>query len=345
MDKTVFEPIVLSFTDGPMIDKLKEMNIQTHVIHSEKPFDIRVRKDVVALLKKEKIDIIHTHGTRATSNLISPSKKLQIPIVYTIHGWSFHDDQKPLVKYLRILSEKYLTSKTDINIAVSQSNLLSGLKVIPKLKGIVINNGIDLNKFDKQKKFKNIRQELKIPVSVQLLIFIARFTSHKQPLSLLKAFAEALKTNPDLHMLMVGEGDEKDIALTLVKEMSIEKNIYFLPFRDDVPDLLAAADIFILPSLWEGLPIGLLEAMSMGKAVIATNVDGTSEIIRNNENGLLIEVDNLVKSLTHAIVNLASDKELRNKLSANALQTISEKFNAAVMTRAIEDVYKKLISK
>ncbi|MEO5943111.1 MAG: glycosyltransferase family 4 protein [Ferruginibacter sp.] len=345
IDRNIFEPIILSFTDGPMIDKLKEMGIQTHIIHSEKPFDFRVRKNILSLLKEEKIDLIHTHGTRATSNLIGPSKKLKIPIVYTIHGWSFHDDQKPLVKKIRVLSEKYLTSKTDVNIAVSQSNLLSGIKVIPKLKGIVINNGIDQQKFNKQRELKNIREELDIPASGILLIFIARFTSHKQPLSLIKSFAEALKINPLLKLLMVGEGDEKDTALAMVKEMNIEKDIFFLPFRQDVPDLLASADIFILPSLWEGLPIGLLEAMSMGKAVIATNVDGTSEIVKNNENGLLIEVDDLVKNLTNAIQNLSADKELRNRLSLNALQTVNEKFNAGAMTTAIENVYKKIIFK
>ena len=140
-----------------------------------------------------------------------------------------------------------------------------------------------------------------------LLLFIARFTAHKQPLTLIRAIAIVLKKMPAIKLLMVGDGDEKKAALTLAKELSIEESIIFLPFRQDVPDILHAADIFILPSLWEGLPIGLLEAMSMGKAVIASNVDGTCEIVRHQHNGYLIEPDNLQNELAGAIILLATD--------------------------------------
>lgn len=339
IDHSLFEPIVLSFTNGPMVDKLKEAGVKTYVIHSQTPFDISIWKKVSRLLVNEKIDLIHCHGTRATSNLIRSAKKLNIPLIYTIHGWSFHDNQQPLTKKIRVLSEKYLTAKSTVNIAVSSSNLASGKKVISGLEAVVINNGIDQQKFDPLRKLKNIREELNIKASELLLIFIARFTSHKQPLSLIKSFAEALKQNSELKLLMVGEGDQQATALSLVKELGVEKSIYFLPFRQDVPDLLAGADIFILPSLWEGLPIGLLEAMSMGKAIIATNVDGTGEIIKHKKNGILVEVEGLVKNLADAIIYLAGNEALRKELSQNAKRTVSESFNAATMTRKIEKVY------
>jgi glycosyltransferase involved in cell wall biosynthesis len=117
------------------------------------------------------------------------------------------------------------------------------------------------------------------------------------------------------------------------------------PFRKDVPDVLAAADIFVLPSLWEGLPIGLLEAMAMGKAVIASNVDGTREVIKNNENGLLIETDHMVENLTDALITLSSDKTKRNLFTQKAIETIKEKYNAANMTRQIERIYTRLTEK
>ena len=140
-----------------------------------------------------------------------------------------------------------------------------------------------------------------------IVLFIARFTSHKQPLTLIKAFAKALPQLPEIKLLMVGEGDQKETALQLVNELNIKDKIKFLPFRQDVPNLLAAADIFVLPSLWEGLPIGLLEAMSMGKAIIATEVDGTMEIVKNEENGLLITVANLESELASAILRMGKD--------------------------------------
>lgn len=342
LDKRVFEPIVLSFTDGPMIDILKEKGIQTHVIFTQKPFNVFIWKKVKKLIKENEIDIIHAHGTRANSNVFWAAKSLDIPLIYTIHGWSFHDDQKTFVKKFRILSEKFLTSRANLNISVSESNKQSGQKYIKSFSSTVVNNGIDQEKFNPAKSFANIRQELGIDQNTTLLLFIARFTSHKQPLTLIRAFADVVKKMPALKLLMVGDGDEKTEALSLVKELSIADNVIFLPFRQDVPAILNAADIFILPSLWEGLPIGLLEAMSMGKAVIATNVDGTSEIVRHQDNGYLIEVNNLQRNLAEAIIHVAGNSSLRQKFGANAIQTVKNHFNAASMTRQIENIYTSL---
>jgi len=345
INREIYDPVVLSFTDGPMIDQLKEMKISTYIIPTEKPFDFRVWKKVAKLLVKEKINLIHCHGSRAMSNVFRPAKALKIPIVYTIHGWSFHEDQHPFVKRLRIMGEKFLTSRSDLNIAVSESNMQTGKSYFPGFYATVINNGINEQKFNPSNKFNDIRAELNISTGDVLLIFIARFTSHKQPLSLIKSFAKALKINPALQLLMVGDGDEKKKALEVVKQLKIEDAIHFLPFRQDVPSLLAAADIFVLPSLWEGLPIGLLEAMSMGKAIIATNVDGTKEIIENDFNGLLIETNNLVDNLTKAIVHLSADKSLRKRLAENAMQTVTDNFDAITMTRKIEKEYSTIILK
>ncbi len=345
LDQTLYEPLVLSFTDGPMIDRLKEMDIKTQVIHTEKPFDFRVWKQVRNLLERENIALIHCHGTRAVSNIFRAAKLLNIPFIYSIHGWSFHDDQNPLVKRIRIISENFLISRSTLNIAVSESNRLTGKNNLQNFEAVVINNGINQQKFDSSRAFKNIRDEINVSPSAIVIIFIARFTSHKQPLSLIRSFVEAVKIKPSLQLLMVGEGDEKNEALEMVTKFNVASNVHFLPFRQDVPDLLAAADIFVLPSLWEGLPIGLLEAMSMGKAVIATNVDGTKEIIRNNQNGILIETKDLTKNLTNAILYLADNENVRQQFSANAKKTVKENFNAASMTRKIESVYENILSK
>lgn len=250
-----------------------------------------------------------------------------------------------MVRRFKIWIEHFLTSISHANIAVSESNRASGKQQINSFKAVVINNGIDQQKFDPEQKFKDIRHELKVDPTKILIAFIARFTAHKQPLSLLKAFAIACKENSSLQLLMVGEGDEREHAYEFVEKMNIKDRVHFLPFRQDVPDLLAASDIFVLPSLWEGLPIGLLEAMSMCKAVIATNVDGTKEIVKNGYNGLLIETDNLVENIAKAILTLSKDKLLRDQLSANAISTVRVAYDAAVMTRKTEQVYFRIVTK
>jgi glycosyltransferase involved in cell wall biosynthesis len=343
LNKSIFEPIVLSFTDGPMIGLLRKMNIDATIIYTEKPFNIFIWKKVRAFIKEKKIDLIHAHGTRANSNVYWAAHSLKIPLIYSIHGWSFHDNQKSFIKKIRIFSEKFLTSKSVINISVSESNKQTGIKNIESFSSVVVNNGIDQEKFNPAKVFKNVRKELGINEQQIVLLFIARFTSHKQPLTLIHAFAIAIKTMPNLQLLMVGEGDEKDAALQLAKELSVENNIIFEPFRQDVPDVLNAADIFILPSLWEGLPIGLLEAMSMGKAVIASNVDGTCEIIKNEYNGCLIALNNLQNELAEKIILLSNDAALRKQYGSKAMETVKNRFNAATMTKQIEGIYTSLL--
>lgn len=345
LDRHKFEPVVLSFTDGPMMERLKEMGVETRLIYTEKPFDIRIWGQVKRLLERERPDVIHAHGTRACSNVLWAARKLGIPVIYTVHGWSFHQDQHPLVRRLRISGEKYLTARSRMNISVSASNQQSGREVIPGFRSIVINNGIDQRRFDPDRQYKDVRAELGIAPGAVVVLFIARFTAHKQPLTLIRAFAKALtllKEGVGVHLLMVGDGDEKEAGAALAGELGLRESVSFETFRQDVPDVLHAADIFVLPSLWEGLPIGLLEAMAMRKAVIGTRVDGTREVLQDGENGLLVEPGD-VDALAAAIVRLVEEKALRESLRGGAYETVRRRFDAAAMTKEIEDIYLKVI--
>ena len=347
LDRSRFEPVVLSFTDGPMMERLKEMGVETRLIYTEKPFDIRIWGQVKRLLQAEAPDVIHAHGTRASSNVLWAARKLGIPVIYTVHGWSFHQDQHPLVRRLRILGEKYLTERSEVNISVSASNQQSGKEMIPQFRSVVINNGIDQQKFDPERAYSDVRAELGIARDSVVVLFIARFTAHKQPLTLIRAFARALTMlqgigAAGLHLLLVGDGDEKEAGVALARELGLEDKIIFQVFRQDVPDVLHAADIFVLPSLWEGLPIGLLEAMAMRKAVIGTRVDGTREVLQDGDNGLMVEPGD-VDGLAAAIVRLAADRELRESLRARAFQTVRQRFDAVTMTREIESIYSKVL--
>lgn len=342
MDRSRFEPVVLSFTDGPMVTRLREMGIKTHIIHTERPFDFSKWSQVKELLRQEQVEVVHAHGTRACSNVMWASQSLGLPVIYTVHGWSFHPGQSPLVRQIRMMGEQYLTGRAAVNISVSASNRQTGTKHIRRFDSLVINNGIDRKKFNPGRSFKDIRQELGIPADATLVVFIARFTSHKQPLTLIKAFRSALNDLPDMHLLLVGDGDQKAEALDMVQAAGLNERIHFQPFRQDVPDVLAAADVFVLPSLWEGLPIGLLEAMAMGKAVIATDVDGTREVVQDGVNGLLIEAGNIA-ALSDALVKMAGNELVRKEFSKAAVETVQTQFEAVGMVKKIEEVYSRVL--
>jgi glycosyltransferase involved in cell wall biosynthesis len=344
MDRSRFEPVVLSFTDGPMVTRLREMGIKTHIIHTERPFDFSKWSQVKELMRQEQVEVVHAHGTRACSNVMWASQSLGLPVIYTVHGWSFHPGQSPLVRQIRMMGEQYLTGRAAVNISVSASNRQTGTRHIRRFNSLVINNGIDRKKFNPARSFKDIRQELGIPADATLVVFIARFTSHKQPLTLIKAFRSALNDLPGVHLLLVGDGDQKDEAQAMVNKDGLNERIHFQPFRQDVPDVLAAADVFVLPSLWEGLPIGLLEAMAMGKAVIATDVDGTREVVKDGVNGLLIEAGNIA-ALSDALVKMTGNESMRKQFSETSIETVRADYEAGGMTRKIEEVYCSILKR
>lgn len=342
LNKARFESVILSFTEGPMVDKLRADGFKVYVVPTEKPFNYKVWKAVKKIVEQEKIDLIHAHGTRANSNTFSTAKSLGIPLIYTVHGWSFHPDQSPAVKIIRTLSERFLVNMANKTICVSESNLKEGQLKFPMPNATVILNGINQQKFNPDQTFKSVRSELKIASDAILVGYIARITAQKEPLNFLRAIAQI---DPALNakFLIVGDGELKTEMLELAAALNINDQVIFQDFRADIPDVLNAVDIFCLPSLWEGLPIALLEAMAMKKAIVATAIDGISDLIQSGENGILVPVASPDK-IAEAITLLIKDTELRSRLAEQAAATVREKYNVNRMTRSVEEEYLKLVS-
>jgi glycosyltransferase involved in cell wall biosynthesis len=160
---------------------------------------------------------------------------------------------------------------------------------------------------------------------------------------MLDAFCQVLQNDKTIKLLMVGDGDLKSQVLDKARSLEIYDSIYFDGFRDDVPELLKAVDIYCLPSLWEGLPIGLLEAMAMEKAIIATNVDGSKEIVSHGKNGILIEPEK-PQELADAIMWLHNNKQSRLSMQIRARKSVYEKYNQVNMTREVEDLYHQTLA-
>lgn len=345
IDRSKFAPHVLSFTDGPMIDQLRALDVPVEIIETTKAFDWKVWSQIKRLMAGRNFELAHAHGTRAASNILLPCRKLKVPMLYTIHGWSFHQDQKKLVYALRKAGERYICRRSAANISVSASNQETGLKEIgASFRSTVINNGIDPQKFDPQNKFHHVRTELGIGANDVVFLFLARFTNHKQPLTLIRAFSKIEKDFPEAKLLMVGEGDQRKEGEQLVSQLQLEQRVVFSNFRNDVPAVLAAADVYVLPSLWEGLPIGLLEAMAMEKAVIGTNVDGTREVLEHNVNGILAETTQRVDDLARAMAGLAANQSKRQELGKKARQSILTNYDVVQMTRQTETLYSHVLA-
>jgi glycosyltransferase involved in cell wall biosynthesis len=338
LDKSKFQVEVLSFTDGPMVDKLNALGINTYVIKTEKPFDFSIWGLVSDFISNGGYHIIHAHGTRAASNIFHAAKKLNIPMIYTVHGWSFHNNQNYFVRKLRELSESFLTKKAIKTITVSESNKADGVKKFGLKRAQVIYNGIDDVKFDPEEDYTDIRAEFGIPKDKTLVGYLVRMTEQKDPFTMIKAIKKVSETNKNIVFLMVGNGDLLDATKKMASDLGVTDQIVFSSFRSDMPDILKAIDIYCLPSLWEGMPIGMLEAMAMGKACIASSVDGTIELVNDGINGLLINTKD-PDTLAKQIINLHLHPERRLALGNNAKEYVSKNFSLAEMVLKIENLY------
>lgn len=340
LDKNVIEPVCLSFTDGEMIHQLKAMGIPCHIIQTQKAFDIKVQQQIKRLMQTEHIQLVHAHGSRAASNVLWPARSLHLPLIYTVHGWSFHDDQPWPIRRLRAMSEQCICHYSQEVICVSQSNADTGKDVFGLKQCHVIENGINLERFNPSAPLTDLRPQMHFHTDDFVIGFIARCTKQKNPIDFLKALEMAHQENPHVKGLFVGEGDMDADVDSFIKLHKMTDYLHRTPFRTDVPELLSAVNAYCLPSLWEGLSIALLEAMAMRKAIIATPTDGTSELIRHEENGLVVPFND-VTALSQAMLRLVGSPEEANRYGIAARTLVETRFNAQRVADAVMTIYQK----
>ncbi len=343
LDKERFEPIGLAFTSGEMVDRLERMGIKCHVIPTLKAFDWHVQQQVIDLLRREKIQIVHAHGSRAASNMLWPVQRLKLPFVYTVHGWSFHDDQSWAVRKARAWSEKLICHFATRVICVSKSNAETGRQIFGLKKADVIENGINLERFNPDGKFVDLRKEFGFASDDFVAGFIARCTKQKSPLDFLEAVRLAHQQNEAIKGLFVGEGDMDSEVDAFIVQHKMQDYLFRSKFRTDVPDLLNCIDAYCLPSLWEGLSIALLEAMAMRKAIIATPTDGTKELLTDEQNGLIIPFEQ-PQQLADAICRLSKDKELLVRCGQQAHNMVEQRFNAERVAASVGQIYNSILN-
>ncbi len=341
IDRDEFEPIVLAFTDGEMIDRCKEIGVQAHVIQTEKGFDRSVWPLVSDFAQECEIDILHAHGTRAYSNSYKTAKKLDIPLIYTVHYWSFHDDQKFPQKDIRKFCERQFVKHATGTIFVCEDNQNYGLKHFDVGRHHLVKNTVDIPRFTRENVTINRREELNIPQDRNLVGFISRMTEQKDPFTMLKAFSIVKDKLPNVDLLLVGDGNLKAQVDKMILELKLSDRIHVLPARTDIPELLNILDVFCLPSLWDALSISILEAMSMKLPVIATAVGDTPELVIENETGFLIPVK-APEKLADAILKFYERKDFyKERYGAKARKMVEEFYSVERKTTEMETIYRE----
>lgn len=338
------ELLLLTDKNNVFDKKLKESGIKINVV----PYrNIKSLKNIFYIrnfIVKNKYDIIHVHifpsqyWVSLASFLIFKNKPV---FITTEHST---ENRRRKYKIFKIIdSIIYSRYKKIICISEDTKNNLKNWIIFSKNKVNkfeVINNGIDINRFKSAKKYD---KKLIVPFSKEDSIFITmvgRFCQEKDQGTLIEAFSKILQLYPDSYLLLVGEGPLLEEKKIMVKNLKIEKNIYFLGFRADIDRILKISDIVVLSSHWEGFGLSAVEGMASGIPVIASKVKGLKEIVENY--GLVFEKGN-DKELSKLILRLIEDKDFYNEISLKCLKR-SEDFDINIMVKKLKELYKKLIS-
>jgi len=289
---------------------------------------LKLRKEI----KKFEIDLIHSNSrtTQVLGDLLS--RYLAKPHIFTCHGFF-----KPK------LSRKLFPCWGQSVIAISQQvkeHLISDFK-LDERKISVINNGIDTKKFGDFSARERMRKDLGV-IDAFLIGIIARLSDVKGHLYLIRAMQKVVKDFPSAKLLIIGEGKMKEALVKQVDGLGIKTNVLFIPEVGNIVDMLAAMDIFVMPSLQEGLGLALMEAMAQGLPVIGSCVGGIKTLIQHKINGLLVRsADD--GQIAKAIVELFKDPDLRYNLGKNARKFIIDNFSKEKMVLATEEIYKRCL--
>ncbi|MDD5155236.1 MAG: glycosyltransferase family 4 protein [Candidatus Omnitrophica bacterium] len=290
---------------------------------------------LLGYIKEKDIQIIHAN-TRVTQVLACLLQKYSGRIyVYTCHGFF-----KPK------LSRRLFPCWGRLVIAISRQvsdHLRNDFKV-GQAKIRIIHNGIDLERFAACGPEAKSAAKEKFGLSgAKVIGIIARLSDVKGHVYLIRAMPEVLEKIPDARLLIVGEGREKAKLAALAAGLGITKSVFFLPSVADTAEALSAMDIFVMPSLKEGLGLSLMEAMSCGLPVIGSNVGGIKTLIRHGENGLLVEPADS-DSLCAAMLELLQDRFKAEALGKEARVFIQSNFSQEKMLIETEEVYKECLS-
>lgn len=353
LPKDRYNVFLIAGKEGYLVDEANAIQDIKVILLSTLRREINPVLDIVTLiklrniLKKENIQIVHTHSSKAGIIGRTAGFFAKVPIIiHTIHGFSFNDHQNYFIRNLYILLERICASFTDMLITVSSSDIKKGLKAgIGNLsKYILIRSGINIDKsISTHVNIEEKKKELNLPINKPIVTMIACFKPQKAPLDFIKTASDIAFKLPDTQFLLVGDGELRKDIEKLIISLNLSSNIKLLGWRKDITEILEITDVFVLTSLWEGLPRTILEAMASAKPVVATNVDGSKEVIIDGKTGYLTNPHD-IKMIAEKVIFLLQNQDIAEQMGKNGRNSLNDSFKISKMVGHIEKLYETLIA-
>lgn len=324
---------------GPYEDKLRSLGVQVTNFDLKTLLDLRIIPRLVRHIKENNIDIVQTAVFPADIyGRISASLAAAPVIMSTMHR--VEDHKQEAIYRMLFLADTLTMPLTTKIIAVSQAvkNYIVSFHKLRPDKISVIYNGIDIHQYNHNIDTDKFKVTLGLKPDIPTVAFIGRIVKVKGLKYFFRAAASILKAGETVQFLIVGDGPLKEHFIKQTHYLGIDKHVSFIGFRDDIPDILSTINILVIPSLREGLPLTILEAMIARKPIIATSVGGIPEAIKDGETGVLVPPRDSPK-LAQAILDLLKNPEKCIEMGEKGKERANRYFDVERMVKEYERLY------
>ncbi|MBI2789514.1 MAG: glycosyltransferase family 4 protein [Elusimicrobia bacterium] len=351
LDRAEFEPVLACGRGGILDDEASgDPSFRTVFVDSLLR-DIHPFYDLLALLELTKVllaerpAILHTHSSKAGILGRLAAALAGVPVVvHTYHGFGFHDRQPAPVKGLYVFLERLCARFTDALVFVSRSNIAYAAAhgIVRPEDAVLIRSGVALGGLPASVDAAKLKMSAGIGMHKPLVLSVGNLKPQKNAGDFVAAAAKVLADLPEARFVFLGDGPQRRALEARVFALGLEGRILFLGWRRDTAEWLASADVFVMTSLWEGLPRALVEAMRSGLPAVCYATDGVTDLVKDGENGFQVEPGDHA-ALAGRVAALLRDEPLRRRLGAAAAASIGPEFDIDGMVRAQEALYDRLL--